>query len=557
MKTKIKNKVAQLKYAYKLSPINNVQYDIKRKIAQIKYNSRVNGISSKKRKIKNKVISKIPQKLSGKKRIVAIALALGLGAMAVTSVVNQENNEITIAKGIDIDGDKYKGIPVKTKGGNIEVLPQDNIFIMESLKKGKVEVVGIADDGQAIKGTTEDKYLEKVTTMEERELQKYNTIYRVVPEDGVNLRKSAYVGKFNKIVAINQDEYVMGVENVASSNGEEEWISCIYVNEKGTYEGYIRGDLLEKTTQIEKDVQKLRDDYKVKANTGNRKINKIINNMGNNPNGKIIGIDVSQSCPEMQLRKTLQKGNIPKKVVNNHKILTDTSDIQGKIDFAYIKLGSSPWGKNVEFKPIKNKNYMEQAKVCEELKIPYGFYYYTTSTSEEEADIEANYIKEEMKKLKASNELKYNILPFVQDIEVSDGNDRQKGKDCTPYRISLAKKIKPIIGDSWIYTSGKASLSEKAIFDLDKYEQEMGDTKVWFTAPRNPDGKIGLTNTDYIRKMRMENGVLITQTAINVDIGPNNDARVDINWADEVEFKNALSESIKKQITKEGEDERE
>ena len=557
MKPKIKNKVAQLKYAYKLSPINNVQYDIKRKIAQIKYNSRVNGISSKKRKIKNKVISKIPQKLSGKKRIAAIALALGLGTMAVTSIVNQGNDEITIAKGIDLDDDRYNGIPIKTKSGNIEVLPQDNIFIMESLKKGKVEVVGIADDGRAIKGTTEDKYLEKITTMEERELQKYNTIYRVVPKDGVNLRKSAYVGKFNKIVAINQDEYVMGVESVEPSNGEEEWVSCIYVNEKGTYEGYIRGDLLEKTTQIEKDVQKLRADDKAKVNTGNREINKIINNMGNNPNGKIIGIDVSQTCTGSQLRKTLEKGNIPKEVVNNNKIMTNTSDVQGKIDFVYIKLGSSPWGKNAEFKPITNRNYIDQVKACEELKIPYGLYYYTTSTSEEEADIEANYIKEEMKKLKASNELKYNILPFVQDIEVSGETDRQKGKDCTPYRIALAKKIKSIVGDSWIYTAGKASLVEEAIFDLDKYKQEMGDTKVWFTAPRNSDGKMGLASTDYIREMRIENDVLITQTAIDVDIGPNNDVRVDIDWADEVEFKNALSESIRKEITKEGEDERE
>lgn len=90
----------------------------------------------------------------------------------------------------------------------------------------------------------------------------------------------------------------------------------------------------------------------------------------------------------------------------------------------YIKIGASGYGKG-DFKITDYDNYIEQVKICEEFGIPYGFYYYSTSTNIEEAKMELNCLQERIEKLKEEIDLKNNTFGTVVDIELHSNKDRQ------------------------------------------------------------------------------------------------------------------------------------
>ena len=82
-------------------------------------------------------------------------------------------------------------------------------------------------------------------------------------------------------------------------------------------------------------------------------------------------------------------------------------------------------GYGKEFRELENEQLKDQVKKCEELGIPYGFYYYSTSTTKSEANIEYENIIEEFEDL---GDLKYNLLPFAIDVELGGNGDITKDR---------------------------------------------------------------------------------------------------------------------------------
>ena len=148
---------------------------------------------------------------------------------------------------------------------------------------------------------------------------------------------------------------------------------------------------------------------------------KIINGTHVNATGNVTGIDVSTLSPKA-LRYILENG-ISDQSGSVHGTY-DTSQYSGKIGYVYMKLGASSYG-NGDFSILDYDNYIEQVAICEELGVPYGFYYYSTAITPEEARIELDCIKERIEDLRQRYDMKNNVLEIAVDIELTNSNDRQ------------------------------------------------------------------------------------------------------------------------------------
>ena len=62
--------------------------------------------------------------------------------------------------------------------------------------------------------------------------------------------------------------------------------------------------------------------------------------------------------------------------------------------FVFIQIGARGWGEAGNMVDTGDK-YKRLAKVCEEKKVPYGFYFYSTALSYEEADEEVKIVNHE------------------------------------------------------------------------------------------------------------------------------------------------------------------
>ena len=150
------------------------------------------------------------------------------------------------------------------------------------------------------------------------------------------------------------------------------------------------------------------------------------------------------------------------------------------INYVYIRIGASGYGNPFSF--VDFDNYKELSKVCEDNKIPYGFYYYSTCITNEEAKQEANRIEMLVDSLDERN---YNILPLAIDVELNQSNDRQAGKDVTKVKAYLANLIEATQGKTILYTSRNVVEDPSTkILDLGEYNKliETGDSDVWFVA---------------------------------------------------------------------------
>lgn len=148
---------------------------------------------------------------------------------------------------------------------------------------------------------------------------------------------------------------------------------------------------------------------------------KVINGIHINTSGSVTGIDISTLSPNV-LRDVLQTG-LSKQSSSVHGTF-NTSQFGEKINYVYIKLGASSYGDG-DFSIIDYDNYIQQVAICEELGIPYGFYYYSTAINQEEANMELNCIKDRMEDLRQRYDMKNNLLEIAVDIELTDMNDRQ------------------------------------------------------------------------------------------------------------------------------------
>ena len=230
---------------------------------------------NKKRNVKKGQTNKKEQKkfLGSRARRLFIVALIATGAIKLYDINN--SNQVTVARVIDAEGDEFdKTMQVYDENGNVIAEIGENSIVITSsnIPKDKEEMVNVSAvnaEGDNIVGKTAGKYLEKIKKVNKSKLEKYDTVYTVVPDDGVNVRSSAKVSSKNKLGAIESGEQVLGSTKLAVENNDFLWVPIMYVNEKDIMEGYIRSDLLRENGTIE-DIYKLTEDDREKSDEEKR-----------------------------------------------------------------------------------------------------------------------------------------------------------------------------------------------------------------------------------------------------------------------------------------------
>lgn len=286
--------------------------------------------------------------------------------------------------------------------------------------------------------------------------------------------------------------------------------------------------------------------------------NKALSNYNSSIKGQVVGIDVSEGITAGQLEEMLKSNDmISTKITSDyHKQYVDTSEIAGKVNYVYIKIGASGYGEEGNIvEQYNTRLYREQARICEEYGVPYGFYYYSTCVTEEEAKREAAYINEAINLL---DDREYNLLPFAIDFEWNkDKNtgtvmDRQyKYDDLTEEKALLSKLVSEKQGNVVLYTSGYliSDNSELKQLDLNKYNRIVGDKFVGLWLPSMIYGQVGeygefsVEDREYLMPIMKSLGKsyfeqIILDTKTNVPGG----SKIDINLIDEDVYKKLIED---------------
>lgn len=253
-----------------------------------------------------------------------------------------------------------------------------------------------------------------------------------------------------------------------------------------------------------------------------------------NSTGNVTGIDISSISPN-ELRQLLQNG-IPDNVSTTYGRV-DTTQFAGNINFVYIKLGASPYG-NGEFKPLDYDCYKEQVKICEEMGVPYGFYYYSTCTTVEEANIELEHIKQQIEELREKLDMKNNKLEIVIDIELSGKNDRQyRGniEEQTRAKAALINGIQEAGLSDSILIYGPMRVMKPdldqiiSLPDLHSMLSNPDDVNLWLCSPISKDGQVA-SNFQSEKEYAQQQGFDVVATQVVLD--GNVKGRIDINNMD-------------------------
>lgn len=211
---------------------------------------------------------------------------------------------------------------------------------------------------------------------------------------------------------------------------------------------------------------------------------KVVNGILLNSNGNVTGIDVSTLSPNA-LRYVLENG-ISAQSKSAYGVY-NTSQLAGDVGYVYMKIGASGYG-NGDFKTLDYNSYIEQVAICEELGVPYGFYYYSTAITEEEANLELQCIQERIEDLRQRYDLKYNLLEIAVDIELSNSQDRQYRGNIIEQTEAKATLINGILeqglsSNVLIYGPGRVMRPDlDQIFDLEYLSQLLTNpdaVKLW------------------------------------------------------------------------------
>lgn len=251
---------------------------------------------------------------------------------------------------------------------------------------------------------------------------------------------------------------------------------------------------------------------------------------------EVIGIDVSTIEP--QILDQLLKGEIqiPNTVNTANLGELDLSKYNNKdIKYVYLKLGATGYGTNFSF--VDFENYKELAKICEENKVPYGFYYYSTCINNEEAEQEAKRIEMLMDSLESK---KYNVLPLAIDIELVSNGDRQARTGITQEEIQaeideltkvkayLTNLVESTQGKTILYTSRNVvEVPTSKIMDLSEYNDliESGDSDVWFVVPegntthgQSLENILQTEDASVTMKQIVQDGILPNGSGYDIDV---------------------------------------
>ena len=234
--------------------------------------------NNKKRNIRRKKDNRPRRFLGSRAARIALAALLVVGGAKVYDWI--QTSQATIAKVVDYSGDEYDGkMPIYDENGKLIAEIDENSLVVTISKLPKDEservyVGAINSNGESIIGQTERRYLEEVQKVDKDKIEEYSTVYTVIPDSGVNIRKSAEVSGDNKLGAIECGEQVLGAAKLQASDNEFLWVPVMYINEEEVVEGYIRSDLLRENGEIE-DVNII-DEKENESNDRNNKIPMIV-----------------------------------------------------------------------------------------------------------------------------------------------------------------------------------------------------------------------------------------------------------------------------------------
>lgn len=451
----------------------------------------------------------------------------------------------TIEKTImEVDTDHDGGIDLKCRSS--AEIREDNI--LEHIQSGKfvymtgkkqinearnwVEIEYTNENNETINGWVDSSYLKEVIEKQMR----VNTD----SDGGVSLKLRKEASTNSDTLLKIENGYLLNItqdnwESKIEANGYD-WIK---VNINGTV-GYVASNYLE-------EVKPMIPQKAYTPNITSSELQKIIKSIKLNDLGKVTGIDsfgITADEIENLYTTGIKEENTYSKCIDQN---INISNINGDINFMYFRIGATGYGKN--FSIIDNTHYVEQVKKCEELGIPYGFYYYSTSVDEAEANKEFECIE---KALDSLGELKYNLLPFAVDVELADPQkDRQYGKDTTEAKAYLTNCLQDNLGvDVMLYTSGSCTLStteEANVLDLEEYNRLTGVKNVWMPMPKQKNGDIDSSYKEYLNKFPKSMNLVMKQEVLDMETSG---AQIDLNTISKGDLIEML-ENILRKIEKE------
>ena len=190
-----------------------------------------------------------------------------------------------------------------------------------------------------------------------------------------------------------------------------------------------------------------------------------------------------------------------------------------------IKVGARGWGEAGNMVDCGD-DYKKYAEVCEECKVPYGFYYYSTALTKEEADQEIAYCKRAINSLDSR---KYNLLPLTADfethIERENGEivaqSRLIGHDVTEVASYWANTAEKDFGKIMFYTSARNMTpgNYEYIINLQELNKQVlsGRPKFWIAGLRYPHDYTQIQGHEYLDSLRDDMDIVMTQTILDSD----------------------------------------
>lgn len=453
------------------------------------------------------------------------ALGIGLLSLAATIGIGRTFIDDPITLGIVSDraDDKFEnGVPLYSDPNAsklVTVLPDGALIISNDKitnNSNKVlKVSALNAKSEKVNGYVSSKYVENSTL-----IHSTSELYKVSAEKGVNLRRTPKVNDDNKIASLPNGTVVVGKRQNTN------WTHVAIFTKHSLQTGFV-------SSQYLKDLDKSIDGIQKDSSNSSKevKINADIQK------GQVFGIDIHDIPPKLLEQILTGKVKIPDKIKTNTGTIIDFSALNNKVPkFVYIKLlGSTVLSQNIT--KGKDTPYKELSAVCEKLKVPYGFYYYSTCTTKNEAKQEYKWISEYMKKL---GPRKYNLLPFALDVEVYDNRDRQfrvSKSNLTNSKIALANMVENDFGKTIIYTSGNTCDS---ILDIEQYQKGLnsGNSGVWFVSP--PYSPAHMKALEKVKPY-----VFSRQIALDASLGVTVPGRqreplIDINIFNEKDFKDCI-----------------
>lgn len=413
------------------------------------------------------------------------ALGIGLLSIAATIGIGRTYIDDPVTLGIVSDraDDKLEnGVPLYSDPNTsklVTVLPDGALIIsndkITNSSNQVLKVSALNEKSEKVNGYVPSKYVENSILIHSK-----SELYKVNEEKGVPLRRSPRVKDDNKIGSIANGTIVIG------KNNNNNWTHVVIFTKQSLQTGFVSSQCLQaldktaygiaKSPQKNSFINSVDTSKQVKIPQREVKIDSSIQK------GQVFGIDIHDIPPQLLEQILTGKVKIPEKVRTNTGANIDFSALNNKVPrFVYIKLlGSTILNTNIT--KGKDTPYKELSAVCEKLKVPYGFYYYSTCITEDEAKQEYQWISEYMKKL---GPRKYNLLPLSLDVEIYDNRDRQfrvSKSDLTNSKIALANMVENEFGKTIIYTSGNTCNS---ILDIEQYQKGLnsGNSGVWFVSP--------------------------------------------------------------------------